>query len=309
MKKKIFFLILLTVCMFSFLLLHQHPTSFILYEIRLPRLLMLMMLAILLSISGYLLQQITQNELADPSLLGINQGSGVAIAILLLLTSTKALPHLSYLPLIAIIGGGLATVVLFLLSQKRRQLNMSAFILNGIGLNALLASLSLVIISRSHDDLKIDFMMKWLMGDLWSFEWPQVLILTIVTMIALILFFIYQTDYRFFALSFDEQQVVGFQNKKKTNQLLIMTVIFTSVAVAYGGGLTFIGLLSPHLAKSVFKTDQKKQLIATILFAIIILFLGEYTTQFILSAWNVSLGSVIALIGASYFLYLMSRKK
>ena len=307
-KRPLLLLWSLVIILIGVTLFYGNPIAFLIEEIRLPRLCMLLLIATMLGLSGYLLQRVTGNDLADPSILGINQGSGLAIACTLSLLSTTMLPTLKWLPLLAIIGGGVAANLLFILSVQQRRLNVSLLVLNGIGLNALLASVMLLVINRTKDGLKIDFMMKWLMGNLWSFEWPQIYVLALVLFVSIVVILYYQRELAMFILQEEQQQLLGVPYQVMRFVFIGLAVVMTSLAVAYGGGLTFIGLLAPHMARYFVPQSERKQLIATMLFSMILIMTSDFITQQWLEEWTLPQGSLLAFIGAPYFIYLMTKK-
>lgn len=294
---------ILLIGIIAFTLMYDAPTAFIIEEIRLPRLAMLMVIAMMLALAGLILQTVTKNDLADPSILGINQGSGLAIALLLIATTTTSLTTTPLVPLVAIIGGVMAAIVLLLLSVRHKKLNLRGFILNGIGLNALLASVIVLMMSRTKDALKIDFMMKWLMGNLWSFDWSQVAMLWIVFVGVMIVLYMMQKEWRLLALEEEQQQLLGMPYQCIRLCLMFLAVLLTSLSVAYAGGLTFIGLLAPHIARQLSGHSVKRQFILTLLVAMVLMLACDMITQLLLASWGLSQGSLLALLGAPYFIY------
>ena len=125
-----------------------------------------------LALSGAILQGITRNDLADPGIIGINSGAGVAIAIFFLYFPIDAGSFIYLLPLIAFIGALITACFIYALSYSRAVgLQPVRLVLIGVGLSTALSGIMIVVIS-SAERAKIDFIAKWLAGSIWGSDWP-----------------------------------------------------------------------------------------------------------------------------------------
>lgn len=283
------------------------PTPFILWELRIPRFVMLGLVGVALALSGFLLQVITQNPLADPGVLGINQGAGFAIAVLYLFVPlTQGFQW--QIPVVAIAGSLLAVVILILLSLSK-TFSLKQLILNGIGLNAVGAGLITLCIARSHDPLKIEFMSKWLNGSLWSYDGAAIIFLLIVISLALVVLLVFRQKLDYFILEPTTQQLIGFPQQKYQLIFLELAVMLSASAVAFAGGISFIGLIAPHVARQLLKSKYSEHLFATSLIGMVMIWSADALIQYAFPELVVPLGSLLALIGAPYFLYLLIGKR
>lgn len=282
------------------------PSRFILMEIRLPRFIMLAFVGIALSLSGFLLQIITQNPLSDPGILGINQGAGLAITVLYLFFPLSQDRFQWQVPLCAILGGTLSVIILIILSS-RGHLSIQKLILNGIGLNAIMSGLITLLIARSKDPIKIEFMAKWMNGSLWSYNNSSILFLSIIVISMMIFLYYLHQKIDYFILPTYSQKIIGFEYRKYQIILLIISIILATSAVAFSGGIAFIGLIVPSLTRRLFKNKYSSHwLIVAIIGMLMIWFTDSIIQNFSL---NVPLGSLIALFGAPYFLFLIVKNK
>lgn len=305
---KIIFLILIVIIISFSTLVYNMPSSFVLWEIRIPRLVILILIASMLSLAGDLLQKVTQNPLADPGIIGINQGAGLSIAFVLFYTGSNYLSQSKWIPLWAILGGIIITSILLTLSIERKKLNTRKLVLNGIGLNAVCTSLIILLMTKSHNELKIDFMMKWLSGNLWSFEWMQIFFLGIIFFASLTLIIFFYPELCILSLSENHQKLLGLNTKKYQILFLLVIISLTSSAVAYAGGLVFLGLLAPHIAKYYYPINSRVQWGVTILIGIILLLISDGITQLVFPSIGLSQGVILSFIGAPYFIYLVIKK-
>lgn len=303
-KKYLVLALLVGICVLANFVVGS-PTDFILTEIRLPRFIMLALVGIALALSGFLLQVITQNPLADPGILGINQGAGLAIAALYLFLPLSQGDFQWQVPLFAMIGGILAVLILIGLSSSK-SLSMRKVILNGIGLNAVGAGLTTLLIARSKDALKIEFMAKWLNGSLWSYDNGSILFLGVIVIAMLLVLWAFHKQLDYFILPTSSQQIIGFPWRRYQVIFLGIAVVLATSAVAFAGGISFVGLVAPHLTRRLFKNKYSSHWFVTAIIGLLMMWLTDGVIQYL--SLNVPLGSLIALFGAPYFFYLVVKK-
>ncbi|MGL6102632.1 MAG: FecCD family ABC transporter permease, partial [Exiguobacterium acetylicum] len=145
--------------------------EFVLYSLRLPRLLITVMAGMALALSGAILQGITRNELADPGIIGINTGAGVAVALFFLYFPTDVGSFIYLLPIAAFLGALVTATAIYLFSYDRVQgLQPIRLILTGVGFSMALSGIMVILISSTRRE-KVDFIAKWLAGNIWGTDW------------------------------------------------------------------------------------------------------------------------------------------
>lgn len=146
--------------------------DFVLFSVRLPRIFITLLAGMALALSGSILQSITRNDLADPGIIGINSGAGVAVAIFFLYFPIEAGTFVYMLPLAAFIGALLTAALIYLFSYSRTKgLDPIKMVLVGVGFSMALSGIMIVIIS-SAERSKVDFIAKWISGNIWGADWP-----------------------------------------------------------------------------------------------------------------------------------------
>src|SRR5690625_3983112 len=151
--------------------------EFILYSIRLPRITISLLAGMALALSGSILQGITRNNLADPGIIGINSGAGVAIAVYFLFFPIEAGSFVYMIPVVGFIGAIITACFIYLFSYSKKDgLQPVSLILVGIGFATALSGAMIVIISAA-ERTKVDFIAKWLAGNIWGADWPFVVAL------------------------------------------------------------------------------------------------------------------------------------
>lgn len=282
--------------------------EFVLYSIRLPRLIITLLCGMALALSGAILQGITRNDLADPGIIGINSGAGVAITVLYLFFPIDAGSFVYLIPLAAFIGALLTAVLIYLCSySKTNGMEPVKLVLTGVGVSMALSGAMIVLIS-SADRTKVDFIAKWLAGNIWGTDWPFVWAV-LPWLAVLIPFTLYKAN-RLNVLGLSEPVAVGIgvSIQRERIVLLLTAVALAASAVSVTGGITFIGLIAPHIAKALVGPRNQLFLPIAVLIGGWLLVIADTIGRNIIEPSGVPAGIMIALIGAPYFVYLLLKK-
>ncbi len=282
--------------------------EFILFSIRLPRIAITLLAGMALALSGAILQGITRNDLADPGIIGINNGAGAAIAVFFLFFPIDSGTFIYVLPLVAFGGALLTAVLLYIFSyQKQAGMQPIRLILIGVGFSTALSGLMIVLIS-SADRQKVDFIVKWLAGNIWGTDWPFVLAV-LPWLLILIPFTLYKAN-RLNLLGVSEPVAIGVGVALKRERLILLltAVALAAAAVSVTGGIAFIGLMAPHIAKAIIGPRNQLFLPPAILIGGWLLLLADTAGRNLAEPDGIPAGIMAALIGAPYFIYLLLRK-
>ena len=282
--------------------------EFILFSIRLPRILITLLAGMALALSGAILQSVTRNDLADPGIIGINSGAGVAIAVFFLFIPVEAGDFVYLLPLVAF-GGALATAVLIYAFSYSRTTGLQPIrlVLVGIGFSMALSGVMIVLISSAEPE-KVDFIANWLAGNIWGADWPFIVAI-LPWLLVLIPFTLYKAN-RMNVLGLSDPVAVGIgvSIEKERVVLLLAAVALAAAAVSVTGGIAFIGLMAPHIAKSIVGPRHQLFLPLAILIGGWLLLLADTVGRNLLEPSGIPAGIMAALIGAPYFIYLLLKK-
>lgn len=281
---------------------------FILFSIRLPRIITTLLAGMALALSGAILQGITRNDLADPGIIGINSGAGVAIAIFFLYFPIDVGTFVYLIPVVAFIGALLTACIIYMLSLKKSVgLQPVRLVLIGVGFSMALSGIMIVLISSAERE-KVDFIAKWLAGNIWGTDWPFIWAM-IPWLIILLPFTLYKAN-RLNLLGLSEPVAigVGVSIEKERIILLLTAVALAASAVSVTGGIAFIGLMAPHIAKSLVGPRNQLFLPISILIGGWLLLLADTIGRNIADPDGIPAGIMVALIGAPYFMYLLLKK-
>ncbi|GGE32687.1 iron ABC transporter permease [Pullulanibacillus camelliae] len=282
--------------------------NFILFDVRLPRILITLLAGMALAVSGAVLQGITKNDLADPGIIGINSGAGVAIAIFYLFFPIDQATFSYMMPVVAFIGAFLTAALIYIFAiNKKTGMEPVKLVLVGVGFSMALSGLMIVIISAAEKQ-KVDFIAKWLSGDIWGTSWPFVWAI-LPWVILLIPFTLFKAN-RLNLLGVSEPLGigVGLSIEKERLTLLFAAVALASAAVSITGGIAFVGLIAPHLAKQLIGPRHQLFMPIAILIGGWLLMIADLIGHNLISYAEFPAGVMIALIGAPYFIYLLLKR-
>jgi iron complex transport system permease protein len=282
--------------------------EFVLFSIRLPRMMITLLAGMALALSGAILQGITRNNLADPGIIGINSGAGVAIAVFFLFFPLNAGSFIYLLPLVAFIGALITAFVIYLLSYSRKEgLQPVRLVLIGVGFSMALSGIMIVIISAA-ERAKVDFIAKWLSGSVWGSDWPFIWAI-LPWLVILIPFTLYKAN-RLNLLGLNEPVAIGLgvSVEKERIVLLLAAVALAASAVSVTGGIAFIGLMAPHIAKALVGPRNQLFIPVAILIGGWLLLFADTIGRNVVDPDGIPAGIMVALIGAPYFMYLLLKK-
>lgn len=282
--------------------------DFVLFSIRLPRLIIVVLSGMALALSGAILQGITRNDLADPGIIGINSGAGVAVAVFFLFFPIEAGSFVYMLPLVAFLGAILTAGLIYLFSYSKNEgLQPVKLVLVGVGFSMALSGAMIVLISSSERE-KVDFIAQWLAGNIWGTDWPFIWAL-LPWLVILIPFTLYKAN-RLNLLGLSEPVAigVGVSIEKERIILLLTAVALAASAVSVTGGISFIGLMAPHIAKALVGPRNQLFLPLAILIGGWLLLFADTIGRNLIEPNGIPTGIMVAIIGAPYFMYLLLKK-
>ena len=282
--------------------------EFVLFSIRLPRIIITLLAGMALALSGAILQGITRNDLADPGIIGINSGAGVAVAVFFLFFPIEAGSFIYMLPLVAFIGALLTAALIYLFAYSKTEgLQPVRLVLIGVGFSLALSGAMIVLIS-SAERAKVDFIAKWLAGNIWGTDWPFIWAL-LPWLVILLPFTLYKAN-RLNLLGLSEPVAigVGVSIEKERIVLLITAVALAASAVSVTGGISFIGLMAPHMAKALVGPRNQLFIPIAVLIGGWLLMFADTIGRNLMESAGIPAGIMVALIGAPYFMYLLLKK-
>ena len=272
-------------------------------DVRLPRILTSAIVGGGLAVSGVVFQGILLNPLADPYTLGVSAGAafGASLAILL----NVGFLGLYSVPVFAF-GGAVATLLLVIyLSSSSGGLSSNNLILSGIIVAAILsAGISLL---KYIADEQVSVIIFWLMGSFGSKTWTDVSLLLLFIGIGLAVFIFYARDINLMSLGNRTASSLGVDTRKVTLILLVTASLVAAVCVSVSGIIGFVGLLVPHMMRTITGPDNRRLVPISLLSGAILLLIADTITRAVLPT-EIPIGVLTALIGGPFFCYLLRRQ-
>ena len=279
------------------------------FDFRMVRSILAVLIGMGLAVSGAVFQTISKNELASPSLLGVNAGAALAVMLLIYGSSSATGLGIWQQPLAAVAGGALAAALVFFLSHRRgRMTSTYNLVLNGIAVTAGLHALQILLLV-SLDPTRFQQVNTWLIGSIFGNSWTHVDILFFIVLA--VLFFLLANHETLDLLALREETALGLGLRVSRTRfvLLMAAVVLASSCVAVGGSIGFVGLICPHIARRLVGVAHCRYLPVTALLGGILLVAADYTARIIIAPDEMLVGLVVSLLGAPYFLYILLRSK
>lgn len=289
--------------------LQSGPFVNIIWSIRFPRVLMAMLVGIGLALCGAIMQATVQNPLADPYILGISSGATLGATFAVLIGFGTGTIFAQYSLAFGAFAGAIAASFLVLsFSSIGGKMTSVKLVLMGMVINALFSAFANFIIYIANNAEGIRTITFWSMGSLASARWSELPLLTITIIIGLIFFMIQSRNLNTMLLGDEAAVTLGINLSTYRKIYMIITAILTGITVASVGMVGFVGLIIPHLIRSIVGSDHKRLLPATILFGAIFLIWADIFARIIIPTVELPIGVVTAIIGAPLFMYMLIKK-
>ena len=274
---------------------------YVLTAYRLPRLLLALFVGAALAVAGVLVQGIVRNPLASPDILGVNHAASFAsVGTLLLLPS---LPVVA-LPLLAFAGGMTGLILLKMLANTSQPVKLA---LTGVALSACWASLTdYLMLSRPQD---VNSALLWLTGSLWGRDWSFVKVAVPLLILFLPLSLSFCRNLDLLALGDARATTLGVSVSRTRFRALLLAVAMTSTGVAVCGPISFIGLVVPHMVRSITGGRHRWLLPVSALTGALLLVMADLLARIIHPPLELPAGVLTAIIGAPWFVWLLVRMR
>jgi iron complex transport system permease protein len=280
-------------------------------ELRLPRVLLCAITGAILSASGVLLQGLFRNPIIEPGLIGTSAGAAFGASIVFVLAvqmseETRSLAGPLLVPLFAFGGGLLATYLVYTLSKSVQKISITALLLVGIAINAVALSGTgfMSYIARDPQARSITF---WNLGTFSGATWPQVFITATVAGAMFIIALKYSKQLNALLLGEEEASYLGVDTERLKKRIMIIVTAMVSVATAFVGVISFMGLIVPHILRLLIGSDNKKLLPASMITGALLLTLADMAARLLLAPAEIPIGIITSIVGAPVFIFLLKK--
>ncbi|MDP8227662.1 MAG: iron ABC transporter permease [Candidatus Celaenobacter polaris] len=275
----------------------------ILFNIRIPRIILGIVAGLVLAISGGVLQGMLHNPLADPYLLGISSGAALGSIIGLLLKKIYLMPLFGFL------GALLTMILVWKIAQKHRHIDKTRLILAGVVVNMFFSAIIAFLMSIFHKDLAQIFSI--LMGNLgFIFSQSTSFLLWMITglsIVGVIVLYFFSAKINILSIGDYSAETLGVNVYKTRKFLFILTSFLVGIIVSFVGIIGFVGLIIPHIARLLIGSDNRYMLPLSALLGASFLVLSDTIARSVMVI-EIPVGVVTALFGAPFFVYLLRKK-
>ena len=287
----------------------------VIFEFRLPRIVIAGLVGVGLSIAGVVLQGITRNGLADPGILGINAGAGVAVVIFMFFFQVRLVDadihswlSILMMPVFGFAGGAVAAALIFIFAMKNRYLDMQRLILTGIAINSGFGALSMYL-SLKMNEKDYESAAVWMAGSIYNANW--IFIVSMLPWVIILGIYLYKKAYLLDYFQLEEGSItsLGIEVEKEKIKLLLASVGLVSACVSVSGSIGFIGLMAPHIAKQLVGIRHQYVLPVSALIGATLLIIADFIGKTVFAPAELAVGIVVSIIGIPYFLYLLVKAK
>lgn len=285
---------------------------FAIFQIRLPRMVLALVVASALAVSGGILQGITRNPLAEPGIIGINAGAALFVVIWISYRTKLYYASISNataigMPFIAMMGSLVSVLIIYILADYKKGLKPVRFILTGIGVNsgisAIITYYQLIMTRGSYNEV-----LTWTNGSLWGTSWNYILMTAPFIFIAIIIVLIRAKILDVLAIGDELAIGIGVEVTKERSIFILLATFLAALATSVAGNIAFLGLLGPQIARRMIGTEHRKMLPMAMVISSIILVVSDTIARNAFSPIEIPVGIVVSIIGVPYFVYLMLRE-
>ena len=278
----------------------------IVWEIRLPRALLAMMVGAGLAIVGASLQAVTRNMLADPHLLGISSG-GAFGAVLALLHTGMFLGTLT-VPILAFVGALFATMIVLGVSHFADATSADRLVLTGVAVSFIVMAGANILIFMG-DPRASHTVVFWMLGGLGLAQWSQLVYPLTILLVCCAWLITRASLLNAMTVGDETASTLGISVAKFRLAVFVNGALITGVMVAFSGVIGFVGLMIPHIARMVVGGDYNRVLLASGVLGAVFLLWADIFARTLMAPEDIPIGIVTGLIGGIFFIWLLGRKK
>ncbi|MFD0586467.1 FecCD family ABC transporter permease [Paenibacillus sp. GCM10027627] len=277
---------------------------FILFDLRLPRIMAAVLVGAAMAISGAILQALVRNPLASPDLMGTT--SGATAAVVACITILNGQISVGWLPLVAMAGGCAASALTYMLAWKNGSSPLRMAMI-GISISAAFAAIT-VYFTLAGPIYLISQALGWMSGTVYGAAWSDVAVLAPWVIVCGLFALVQSRTLNILEVGDQIATGVGVRVERKRFLFIALSVMLASAAVGIAGGISFVGLMAPHIARKIVGTHNSAVIVASAIIGALLLLLADLVGRTVFVPMDIPAGIFTALLGAPFFIYLMYRQ-
>lgn len=286
---------------------------FVLFHIRLPRIVMGILIGSALAVSGTCLQGMFKNPLATPNLIGVTAGASLFAALAIVLGSTfrSYLPEFvqySLIGIMAFLGAIVTMVFVYKISTTRHRTDVVVMLLAGVAISALAGAVT-GFLTYLTDDQQLRDLTFWTLGSLGGASWPKNGILITVILLAYAMLLNQGKALNAMMLGEKDAAHLGIPIETLKKRIIVLTALLVGSCVAFAGAIGFVGLIVPYILRLLFKSNYNIILPLSAVLGSILLLLADTISRTIVQPSEMPIGILTAFLGAPVFIAILIRFK
>ncbi len=279
-------------------------TQTILFDVRMPRVLLSFVVGGSLSVCGACMQGIFKNPLADPYILGVSSGAGFG-ATLCIGLGTGAVGWLGITGS-AFLGGLVSIAMVLGLSATRTRVFTTSLLLSGVALSALFSALTSVVMIVERN--KMEHIVLWAMGSFSAAAWDGLFVVVPIMLVGCLICLFFARDLNVMLLGDEQARNLGVEISRVRWVLLVNTALIASAAVSVCGIIGFVGLIVPHILRMGIGPGHRMLIINSFLGGGVLLVLSDMLARTMVAPVEMPVGVITAICGVPFFLFMLRRR-
>jgi iron complex transport system permease protein len=281
-------------------------TEVIVFELRLPRVSLALLVGLALAIAGTLFQGLFRNALADPAIIGVSSGAALGAILVIVAGGGAAFGGLG-VSIAAFVAGMCTALFVYRLARVGPSVNVATLLLAGIAVAALIAAVMSIVMSLAGEQIRSIYF--WLLGGLSGRGWTAVqvvgplVVLGVAGSVALI------RDLNLVSLGEERAAQLGVDVDRFKWRAVALGALLAGAAVSVSGVIGFVGLMTPHVVRLLVGADHRRLIPAVLLAGPTFLVLADLVARAAIAPQELPLGAVTAIVGVPFFLFLLRRER
>ncbi|MER2037276.1 MAG: iron ABC transporter permease [Solibacillus sp.] len=280
----------------------------IIWEIRVPRVLLAAFVGAALAISGAAIQALVKNSIADPYILGVSSGASVGATAVILLGAFSILGVYA-LSFAAFLGAILAVSLVFLLARVAGRTSVIRLLLAGLAVSMILSAITNFMLMMSKEQGGIQAVMHWMLGSLAGAKWSNIGVPIIVCIVVFILLFFSYRQLNALLLGEETATTMGVNVEHFRIFVIIIVSLLTGVVVAVCGSIGFVGLIVPHIVRMLVGSNYKVVLPFSAILGAIFIVWADMGARVAIAPEEMPIGILTALCGGPFFIWMLRRQR
>lgn len=279
----------------------------IIWQIRMPRIFLAILVGAALSVAGVAYQGILRNPLADPYILGVSSGASLGAALVIFFGLQASLLGQWTLPLVAFLSGLFTLFIVYRMAMVGKKLQVETLLLSGVIVQAFVGAGLSLILAKSEE--KMGQIVYWLMGSLSLSDWSSGLVIFPYILLGILIIYGFSRELNILSLGEQNAHHLGVQVIRVRIVLLTVASLIAGAAVAVSGIIGFLGLVVPHIMRVLTGSDHRVLIPVSALAGSILLIFADAVARTVMEPQELPIGVITALIGAPFFGYLLRQRK